>query len=55
MKVNDMTRAMVLPEYRSRMMDLATVTLAAAKPWTKRHPRRAAKLPVNPHRRAATT
>src|ERR1700693_5541833 len=38
-KVNDITRAMWRPEYKSRITERDTVTLAAARPWTKRHAR----------------
>ena len=36
--VNDMTRAMCRPEYRSRTTERLTVTLAAEMPCTKRQP-----------------
>src|ERR1700736_4199710 len=39
MKVSDITRAMCRPEYRSRMTERVTTTLAAARPWTKRQAR----------------
>ncbi len=36
MKVRDITRAICRPEYRSRITERVTTTLAAASPWTNR-------------------
>ena len=55
MKVSDMTRAMCLPEYRSRTTERVTTTLAAASPCVSRQPRSATKLSVSPQRVAART
>ncbi len=55
MKVSDITRAMCRPEYRSRMTERVTTTLAADSPWTKRQARSAWKLPARPQSSAAKT
>ena len=54
-KVSDMTRARRRPEYKSRMTERVTTTLAAARPCSKRHASSAAKLVVRPHSTAAAT
>ncbi len=55
MKVSDITRAMCLPEYRSRITERVTITLAAARPCTKRHTSSVWKLLVSPQSSAART
>ena len=50
-----MTRAICRPEYKSRITDRVTETLAAASPCTKRQASSALKLPVKLQTSAATT
>ena len=54
MKVSDMTRAMWRPEYRSRITERDTTTLAAASPCAKRQASSVTKLVDRPVSTAAS-
>ena len=53
MNVNDMTRAIDLPEYMSRITDRTTTAHAAARPLTRRATNSISKFRVSAHASAA--